>query len=51
LIVKLSNRKRVGINVGKSDASGMPIPRELSAMEDLANFGNLPMYFVSYKKQ
>jgi RHS repeat-associated protein len=38
-----------GVNVGRADKNGNPIPREQSALDDLNNKGGIPTTFEPYK--
>ena len=51
ILVRLDDGLNVGVNVGYLDSSGVPVLRELQAMEDLVNFANLPMFFVGYHRR
>ena len=39
-----------GINVGETDAFGLPTTRELDALDDLTIHGNLPMWYIPYDR-
>ncbi|MDD2377026.1 MAG: hypothetical protein PHO88_06135 [Clostridia bacterium] len=49
VVRKTSDGSLYGINVGKTTKNGKPIKREIDAINDLENFGNMPMRFVPYK--
>lgn len=40
--------KERGVNVGRTKANGDPVPREVDAMNDLTNKGNVPTTFKGY---
>jgi hypothetical protein len=48
ILVRLEDGSLVGINVGRTNSSGIPVTRELLALHDLQNFGKLPMFFVAF---
>jgi RHS repeat-associated protein len=48
ILLETPNGQIRGRNVGKTDAAGNPIKRELEALDDLNNFGGIPTDFVPY---
>ena len=49
ILVERFDGSRYGINVGRqSTLTGLPVTREIQALNDLEWFGELEMHFVAY---
>lgn len=48
LLAQRPDGTRYGINIGKTEKSGIPVKRERQAIEDLEGPGGLEMHFVPY---
>jgi RHS repeat-associated protein len=50
ILVERPDGSLYAINVGRTTASGAPVPREVKAMNDLSNKGGIPTTFVPYDR-
>jgi hypothetical protein len=50
IIMEYANGSQGGINVGRTKANGEPVKREIEALKDLNEKGNLPTRFEQYDK-
>jgi hypothetical protein len=48
--MEYANGSQGGINVGRTKANGEPVKREIEALKDLNEKGNLPTRFEQYDK-
>ena len=48
ILYKTPNDEVKGVNIGKTKADGSPIKREVEALNDLNEFGELPTDFIPY---
>ena len=51
ILVRRPDGSIYGINVGETEASGLPVPRERLAIQDLNEQAGLEMLFVSYRRR